>query len=1701
MQPEPQPESDEATDPACMLPEATLQAARTYPIERPLSDWISARAAVHPDAVALQAGARTMSYARLEQLSQAWAAQLLEAGVGPDTLVAVCMQRDFALVVAVLAIAKAGGAFLLLDPQHPQPRLRAILDDARPLVLLTEAPLRAQLEALRAVQQVFVMPVDGEAPTLPQRPRAAQPADPSHLAYVVYTSGSTGTPKGVLIEQRGLRNLVHSLLEILSVRSDDVFLLSGSVAFDASLWRFFVPLIAGARLVLGAPGLQADMPALLDTICRQRVSIAGFVPSVLRALLDQTDAVEPTCLRHIICGGEVLDAELARRVRQRFPGAALSNSYGPSEASIACSWQHVDDALLETRERIVPIGVAMPNVVLYVLDEAGRPSPAGVPGELYIGGAGVGRGYLRRAELTTLRFLPDPFRPGERMYRSGDFVRWNASGKLEFLGRVDEQIKLRGLRIELGEIESALLLLPGVREAAVVLRSDAAHIPRLVAYVVATGLQAAGLRQALRENLPEYMVPQQFQLLDALPHLPSGKIDRSSLAAPDETRQQTMPAMPRSPLESAVLEIWQRVLRRQQIGVHDDFFSMGGHSLVATQVFSQLRAAMGVDLPLRALFEHRTIAELAQLVESCLARRAEGPAAPAQPIPRIPRQGPLPVSFSQRRMWLLHQLDPEGAAYNIRMSLRMRGALDRHALQSALDDLVLRHEVFRTRYAFVGGEPVAHVDAEGSAALQDLLAGAGQDAPAVPEDAVLQAAAQRAAEPFDLERGPVHRFLLGRIAEDDHLLVVVMHHIVADDWTFALLATEFNTLYEAHARNRPPRLAARPIDFADYAAWQRRQLSRDALEPSLRYWMHRLSGLRPLDLPTEKGAGRRSGSTGGRVRVPLSQEWLQAMQSFSAGLGVTPFMTLLATFASLLGRWCSQRDVCIAFPVAGRSRIESETLAGSLVNTLLLRTQVDAERNFRDFLREEMRETVLGAFTHQDLPFDYLVEHLRAAGAKDQDVQPRVLFNVLNSPRSPLRFEGLEVEYQALAWSSTQFDLSLSVSTEALPALVIDYSTELFDSSSIEALAQLYLVGTRRVLSDPLRSLHSLWEAPEAQLQAMAGWNATAAPLAATLNVARFLRQRPAQAGVALADATGSELDHRQLWRAVDHLSALLRAQGIGRGQFVGLGMRRGVGMVVAQLAVLESGAAYLPLDPEFPQARLRAMIEDACPTLLLSDDELQATWAGVQVPLLVPPDPMLAATRGGLATAVESGLDAGADDPAYVIYTSGSTGRPKGVLVPHRAVVNFLQSMAHEPGMRPDDVLLAVTTLSFDIAVLELLLGLCAGARVCIASREEAADGTALQARLRACRATMMQATPATWQMLLDDGWQPPEGFKVLVGGEALRPELARRLQVLGAEVWNLYGPTETTVWSTCWRVRPGAERISIGSPIANTQVHVLDAHGRPCPIGFSGEIHIGGEGVALGYHRRPELDAERFLPDPEDPSGQRRMYRTGDRGRWRHDGLLEHQGRLDFQVKLRGYRIETGDIESCLLAQPGVAEAVVVLREDTPGDARLVAYVLAAAGLAPTPEALREALRDKLPAYMIPQHLEVLASLPRLPNGKIDRQALPAPHAPSERHGEQPEGSIETLLAGIWSEMLGVQDIRRSDNFFDLGGHSLLANRVVVALEAATGQRIALRRLIVENLAQLAAGIQPLPRQPQAAPTRRGSWLQRLRLHLGGR
>ena len=1650
------------------------------PAERCIHELFEAQVARTPDAVAVVFGEEQLSYAALDARANRVARHLAGQGIGPESIVALALPRSLDMVVAMLGVFKAGAAYLPLDPGYPSQRLAFMLRDSRAARLLTTGETLAALRELDAALPPMLLLDDQELwrrlDALPGHPltdaeRTAPPV-PDSLAYLIYTSGTTGTPKGVGNTHAGLVNRLAWQWETVPYGPGEAACAKTSPNFVDSVTEILAPLLQGVLLLVATGEQRRDPARLAALLAEWQVTRLTLVPSLLSVLLET-----PACLaslRVCVCSGETLPSALANRFYDVLPQAVLWNYYGLSEAS-------GDSVAARVDRNDLPVSIGRPvwNTRIYLLDAALEPVPAGVAGELYIAGVGLARGYLRRAGLTAERFVADPHgAPGSRMYRTGDLARWRADGVIEYLGRADQQVKIRGFRVELGEIEAALSAEAGIAQAVVVARDDMPGGPSLAAYLVAEAgavPDPAQLRRRLAERLPAHMIPAAFVTLPALPLTPNGKLDRRALptpAAAPAMRVRDPLAAPRTPTEQALGRIWANILRLEWIDRSDSFFELGGHSLTALQVVAQVRDAFGLDLPLKTVFDARTLEALAGQIDLAVAEKRYAPRMPA--IAAAAHDGPIPLSYSQERMWLIQSLDPGNTAYNMVVALRISGHLDAEALSGALDDLRRRHEILRSTVRLVDGQPLQEIEpwAARPLAVEDLC-GRGTDA--VVE--AVRLAETEARTPFDQARGPVIRTRVFRTDHDEHWLVLVLHHIAGDQWSFGVLGRELAALYNGTRRGVPARLDPLPIGYRDYAAWQRNGLLGSEFERQLSFWRQRLADLPPLELPTDRPRPRLPSLNGAFCQVPIPVALIDVLEQLGRRAGGTLFMTMLAAFATLLHRITGQEDIAIGVPVANRSQSATEGLVGTFVNTLVLRVDASGSPDFSQFL-QRVRATALDAFAHQDIPFDWLVQDLGQRRDTSRAPLAQVLFNVTNAPMHGIEFDGLDWAPMMLDRGGAQFELSVSVDPQVTRTLSVEYNTDLFDRSTIERLVGQYFTILEAAGAAPDTRLGALPLLPAAQLAMLRDWNATSAPFPRDRIFARvFEDQATRTPGAPAVSFAGVTTDYAQLDARANGVAHRLRALGVGPGVLVGLCASRSPMLLVALLGIQKSGGAYVPLDPEFPAQRLEYMLADSGAKVLVTAgnaaDRLDVP-ATVQILDLDAgpdrPEAMAAAPPAGGATP---------QDTAYVIYTSGSTGRPKGVAVPHGALLNLLWSMQQRPGLAAADVLAAVTTISFDIAALELYLPLLVGARIELVPRATAADGPALARLLASSGASVLQATPATWRMLIEAGWAGREGFRALSGGEPLPRDLADAVLARVGELWNLYGPTETTIWSTVERVERDGAAISIGRPIANTQVHVLDPAGELVPIGIAGEICIAGAGVATGYHARAALTAERFSPDRFSAQAGTRLYRTGDLGRWSADGKLYHLGRLDHQVKIRGFRIELGEIETALRGHRAVRQAVVAAREAQPGDQRLVAYIVYRNGEDLTASELRRYLRLQLPDFMIPSIVVALESVPLTPNGKVDRNALPDPFRAAlravARHDDPPAPGMERMMAEIWQSVLAVDRAAADDNFFELGGHSLLSLRVAQAVEQRTGYRMDPRTLFFHTLRQVAALVGP--------------------------
>jgi amino acid adenylation domain-containing protein len=1600
-----------------------------------------------PDAVALTAGERQLTYWELDDGAERLAAHLRSLGVEPESAVGVCSGRSPEMVQGILATLKAGGTYVPLDPGYPDERLGWILEETGARVLLADRSTPRAL--LRA--GVRIVDLESEAPVAPVVP--ARQAEPENLACILYTSGSTGRPKGVGVRHAAVTALLRWALAAYSPADLAATVFSTSISFDLSLFEMFAPLAAGGRIVL--------VPNTLVLSAASPVTLLNTVPSAATELLER-DAL-PRTLRVVNLAGEPLPRTLVDRLHATLPGARVYNLYGPSEDTTYSTGCLQAPGAADRP----PIGKPLAGSRAYVLDPGGRLAPPGVSGELHLGGAGVARGYLLRPGLTAERFVPDPWSgvPGARLYRTGDLARWRPDGELELIGRLDHQVKIRGFRIELGEVEAALRRHPGLRDA-VVLAAGEESDRRLVAYLVAAQEPAPGARELrgfLAARLPDFMVPVAFAVLPALPLTPNGKVDRRALPALASGGAAALFVAPRTPTEEVIAALWADLLGCERVGVQDSFFELGGHSLLAARAVARLREPFGVELPLTALLERPTVAELAAAVERA---RREGAAADEPPRSGLPRPPETPLSFSQERLWLLEQLGRTGPAYTLALGHRLRGALDETALERALVEIVRRHEPLRATFAGRGGQPVQDIsDGSFSPLARADLSGLGEDRR---EPEALRLAREASSRPFDLERGPLLRVILLALGPEDRVLVLAVHHIVSDGWSVGIFLSELAALYSALRLGRSSPLPQLTSGYVDYVLWQRRRLTGERLESLAAAWGERLSGLPAgLELPADRPYPPVQTFRGAILPVTLEADLVRRLRWLAHGRGATLFMALLAAFQALLNRHTGQTVFAVGIPAAGRSREEWEPLIGFFVNMLPLRADLGGDPGFGELLTR-VRRTALDGFAGEDLPFERIVE---AAGHR-RDLARNPMFQVVltleSAPAGALCLDGVAAEPIALHTGTAKLELSLSLA-EAGGAVTgsLEYNSDLFDVATAERLARHLENLLRGAVDLPAARLSELPLLSGVELrQILEEWNDTATTGPACDFVARVeaVAERHPDAP-ALESATAS-WTYAELDRRACGLARHLRRLGVGPESIVGLCAEGSPELVFGLLGVLKAGGAFLPLDPTYPAERLGFMLEDAgVPLVLAQEKALAVLPAGARRVLLL--DDLL---DDALRPAEEGEPRLLAPDSAslaYVIYTSGSTGRPKGVQVPRRGLANLAAAQERIFALGPGGRVLQFSSPSFDAFVWEVAMALGSGATLCLAPRSDLLPGADLARTLTGRRITHITLPPSALAVM--PGGPAPTLAAVIVAGEACPLELAARWSA-GRGVFDAYGPTENTVCATVESF--AGDRLTIGRPLANMQAHVLDRSFHPVPVGAPGELCLGGAGLSRGYRARPGLTAAAFVPDPFGEPGSR-LYRTGDLARRLPDGRLEFLGRIDDQVKVRGFRVEPGEVEAALAAHPAVAGCAVVAWSDGAGGARLVAYVVPAETAAADPEALAQFLRERLPSWLVPAVFVSLDELPRTASGKVDRRALPEPAA--GRSGIAPRTPAEELIAGIWEDLLGRGEIGVHDDFFAAGGHSLLAVRVVVRLREAFGMEVPLPLLFANpTVASLALAME---------------------------
>ena len=1914
---------------------------------RGLHQLFEEQAARTPDQVALAFEGHKLTYAELNQRANQVACHLQTLGAGPNVLIGLFVERSLEMIVGLLGVLKSGAAYVPIDTTFPQDRISFMLADAKVAAVLTQSHLLENLPAYAAP----IVCLDRFSWSGAEMPKQGKTEfRPDNLAYVIYTSGSTGRPKGVGIEHMNIVNYTLGVSDRLQFKAGMNHATVSTIAADLGNTVIFPALVTGGCLHV-VTRERIENQALLAEYCeRERIDVLKIVPSHLAALLTGKNAEHIMPRQRLILGGEASRLDFVEKLRSLSPDTRIFNHYGPTETTVGVLTYDASARSIDTPFGNLPIGKPLPNCRVYILDAHGQPVPAGVSGELCIGGAGVAGGYLNRPELTAEKFIADPFgrEPGGKLYRTGDRARYLPDGNIEFCGRIDFQVKIHGHRVELGEIEAALRSQPGIRDAVVLTSDDETGDKHLNGYVVPkrigqplwdfdnlhvlpdgstvahlnknetsyiyneifvlqaylrhgitiedgdciidagsniglftvfasrlarnlrivsfepnpavyaclkanaeawgsnvrclqlglssenkfadmtffegfsllsgfyadeakerevvktyalnqssdaadsdilaedvsklledrfraktqsaelktlssiiaeegldridllkinvekseldvlrgindadwakirqmvievdlsqslepiTGLletkgyevlveqdpllrktelcyvyairpsegrsrlvrqQApdahieklpppneevltpALLQKYLKNRLPQYMVPSAFMLMEKFPLTANGKLDRT--AFPTALGKSVQPVRefisPSTETEKVLAAIWTEVLRVEKAGLNDDFFELGGHSLLAIKIVSRIRDVFEVDIPTQTLFEHPTIAGLASvLAESKSASRG------AQRIERRNEAGPSPLSFSQEQLWFLDQLAPGSPVYNVVDVIRFEGRYDAEAIGKTLNELVRRHEILRTVFYYGDGRPMQAVlpDIELAFKEIDLSFCTKQEK----EREWKRMVEDQGRRPFDLSQAPLFRAAMVHLSPREHKLLLVIHHIIADEWSMELIHREVTELYRAFSKRVNSPLPELPIQYADFAAWQRGWMQGDVLEAETAHWRKELAGApTSLDFPTDKPRPAVQSFRGATEFFELPKELTGQLKSMGREQQATLFMILEAGFAVLLNRYTGQDDILVGTPISGRTRSETEQLIGFFLNTVVLRAQFSERMNFRSLL-QQVRERALSAYAHPDMPLEQLVAELAPERHASQTPLFQVMF-VLHDSAGVSEVSQVSGN-QELATGTSKFDLTLILSETAggLQGL-FEYSTDLFEAGTIRRMAAHYRTLLEAIARDPEQSISKMPMLTEPERrQLLTEWNdAAVVRQEKHLCLHRLIEEQAARTPERTALVFGEQaLTYGELNRRADQLANCLVRLGVAPGVLVGLLVERSLDMVVGLLGILKAGGAYVPLDPSFPEGRLSYMVEDSKMKVLVTHRGLDENLA-IRPSTIVRLDSDWSEIENAANIATDPAV-ANGKELAYVLYTSGSTGKPKGVEIPHSAIVNFVLSMREKPGFTEADTLLAVTTLSFDIAALELYVPLICGGTVAIASREETHDPVSLQERMQQSGCTVMQATPATWRALIHSGWLGSPNLKILCGGEALPRQLADELLARCGELWNMYGPTETTVWSAVHRVESGSGVVPIGRPIANTQLYVLDKNRNLVPRCAVGELYIGGDGLARGYLRREELTRERFVGNPFVRSA--RMYRTGDLARWLPDGTVECLGRSDSQVKVRGFRIELGEVEVALAGHEAIRQCVVLARQDASGNDGLAAFFVPNAGAAPTQTDLRAYLKKILPDYMIPSAFVSMERLPLTPNGKVDRKALLAVSAENiqpVREFVEPGTETEKALASIWSSLLNAKNIGVNDDFFDLGGHSLLAIALTIDIKRLMGKALPL-------------------------------------------
>ncbi|MBE7122189.1 non-ribosomal peptide synthetase [Bacillus cereus] len=1619
-----------------------------YPKDKCIHELFEERVKIAPDAIAIELEGSQITYRELNNRANQLGRFLKKCGIRSGTIIGVYMNRSIDLFISWLGVIKAGGAYLPIDPEYPEDRIQYMISDSGAKILLTQKDWKHSLTKYHP----SVIDLDDRLIDEESTENISNTETSDSLAYIIYTSGSTGKPKGVAVSQKAIVRIVCQT-NYINITPSDIIAQISNASFDAITFEVWGALLNGAKLVIANQNIIFSPQDFADWLIKSR-STTMFITTALfnRMVQERPDIFNS--LQNLLFGGEAVDPKWVRESLKHGAPKRLLHVYGPTENTTFTTWYLIQQVAEEATT--IPIGSPISNTQIYVLDNCMQPVPIGVSGELYIGGDGLARGYWNRPELTKEKFVPNPFSedPNSRLYKTGDLVRYLPDGNIEFLGRIDHQVKIRGFRIELGEIEEVLKQHEAIKEAVVIVREDIPGDKRLVGYVTSKDetISVSAIQEFLKEKMPKYMVPSAIVCMDILPLTPNGKIDKSVLPKPNQREVLSEYVPPRNEIEELLVNVWKEVLNIDQVGVYDNFFELGGHSLLAIQVISRLFKELQLNLSIDVMFKCTTVNDLAKELERKM--KVEQ----MEPILKIEKvflnEADLLPSFSQQGLWFIDQFDPGSSAYNIPFSFRFTGSLDLEVLKQSLSTIVKRHEVLRSVFTKSDGQPKLTIVPfnEVDFCIIDLKEVSKEKK----ETQAMKLIQQEASKPFDLVKGPLFRFGVICLTDQEHLVYINIHHIVFDGWSLSVFMNELEVLYKAYLDSEPSILPELSIQYIDYAYWQRRWSEGKEFNKQLSYWKKQLSGELPnLQLPTNRLCSKRQTASGANYKFKLSSTLSDQLKLWSRQEGITLNMTLLAAFKVLLFKYTGQKDLLVGTPIAGRNREEIEKLIGFFVNTLLIRTNLNGNPTFKEFLNQ-VRDVCLEAYSNQDVPFEKVVEELNPERHVRQSTFFEVMFIHQNMPVKYIDLPKLKVESIDIGKEVTKFDLTMiTQEEEGFIVGEIVYDCELFDTYMIKRMAGHYQQLLELILENPFNKVDTLSMVTEAEReQLVVEWNKTETEYPNDKCIHELFEEQVEKSPNSIAVEFESQtFTYQELNNCANQLAHFLREHGVKAETLVGICMEKSIDMVIGILGILKAGGYYLPLDPSHPKDRLKHMVEEADPKLIISQQSLSEKCRHFYV------GKVLCVNEKSIQLKKKSNLIkvTTPESLAYVYYTSGSTGKPKGIVNIHKGVVNYLSFLSNAYHISDSDIVLQLASFSWDAAIRDTLKPLTVGAKLVLISENDSKDPNIILSKIEDCKITcILSIIPARLKTLTSTykNSNCNSVRLILVSGEMLTKQVVEHTYraFKNALISNQYGPTECTLTTSFFPIDPQKdfrkENISVGRPIDNMQIYLLDEYLQPVPVGVIGGIYIGGVGVTKGYLNQPELTASRFIQNPFDKKSDSYIYKTGDLACYLPDGNIELLGRSDRQVKIRGFRVELDELEGLLEKNPKIVTAIVVVKQDKNRDNLLICYIHSHDCTDITVSELHQYLSDFVPNYMIPSHFILIDSIPLTTNGKIDRRALPDVDPNKlklKMNYVEPRGYTEQTLVKIWSQVLDIDLIGIYDNFFELGGHSLIATRVL--------------------------------------------------------